>query len=402
MLHGAPTMPPAFNALRQHEMSRSVYGWNQSSPALITPFNDNYATVPAATWASIAARRHDTVQWALAVPPSTIGANPGNNNLPGNMINYTWVTDPNLLAITQGKMYDIDNNYARIPILPGSNPVPFTYNPATNPATAGANDRYWAKNADYTYPDENNFFLAVIDPNSGKVLIPSYHRPWLVNNQTPPQFTPGQPIAHQVDPNTGLATDQTSPWWNAQGRLQMLRPRPIDNQWPPRSGISEWRYPTINPDGTYGDVELLEGKAGGPQFDAMWMDLDLPVGYWRGKAYKPMVAYLIVDLDGRVNVNTAGNYYVVPGTNPPVIQHGSNQGAGPWEVNTSKVLKIYDPTNPANVTTVPADGAQLMVGTGTNGAHARFGYSWRNGNKIFAPIKQYGSHSRSSASTARK
>ena len=187
------------------------------------------------------------------VPASTGGATSGNPTLPGDMINYTWITDnAALFAFMQDKMYDIDNNYARDPR--AGAPVAFSYNPARrNPA---ATDRYWAKNADYTYPDDNNLYLAAIDPKSGRVLVPSYHRPWLVGNHAAAaniRRASRWPCA--VDPNTGIATDRRIPGRNAMGRLQMLRPRPIDNQWPVNSGMSEFRYPTMNADGSYGDVE---------------------------------------------------------------------------------------------------------------------------------------------------
>src|SRR4029077_19290309 len=98
----------------------------------------------------------------------------------------------------------------------------------------------------------------------------------------------------------------------------MLTPRPVDHQWPPGSGLSYFPYPTKNllpngqPDGTYGHVENIEGKPGGRQFDALWADFDGAVRRWQGKNYKPLVALTIVDLDSRINVNTAGNFFPLP------------------------------------------------------------------------------------------
>ena len=74
-----------------------------------------------------------------------------------------------------------------------------------------------------------------------------------------------------------------------------------------------------------------------------------------GTKYKPLFAFLIVDLDGRVNVNVHGN---LRGTNAGNPTHVSNQGIGKWEVNLNKVINIDpneissifgDPNNPAIV-----------------------------------------------------
>ena len=274
---------------------------------------------------------------------------------------------------------------------------------------AGATDRYWARNPDYTYPDLVNFYLGAIDPMTGRVLIQSYHRHQLIGMNPPlnpdvePAGGPQQgPRPGPVAVPTVFDPADTNPWTNAIGRLQMLRPRPVDHQWPPQSGQSEWRYPTLNADGSYGDAEVLPGKLGGRQLDAQWIDLDLPVRTWRGKSYKPLMAFLIVDLDGRVNLNTAGNFYpiqVPQPSGPPitVMVHGSHQGIGPWEVNPSRVMITYPPAPPMGAQPPPYanadEGAALSLGTPT--AHARFGASWLLPDAgpplqpLVAPMKQY-------------
>src|SRR5204863_761087 len=131
-------------------------------------------------------------------------------------------------------------------------PVAFSYNPV---GPAGGTDRYWAKNANYTYPDVNNLFLAALDPKSGRILIPSYYRPWMVNGQVPPN--PEREPTPRTGPTAVPATFNpldANDWTNAIGRLKMLRPRPVDHQWPPGSGLSDWRYPEGNPDGSIVDV----------------------------------------------------------------------------------------------------------------------------------------------------
>ena len=62
--------------------------------------------------------------------------------------------------------------------------------------------------------------------------------------------------------------------------------------------------------------------------DSVWLDLDLPVRQWQGKNYKPLVAMLIVDLDSRVNVNTAGNFFPLPDPlQPPVAGNTQRRSA---------------------------------------------------------------------------
>ncbi len=155
-----------------------------------------------------------------------------------------------------------------------------------------------AKNAPYTYPDENNCYLAAISATTGKVMVPSFHRPWL-------------PGANN---------------WGAAGLTSL------------RANGSSFPPPTQNADGSWGDVENLEGKPT-RQLDSMWMDLDAPVRHWRGRMYKPLFAFLAVDMDGRINVDMAGNN---SGSN---ARFTSLQGFGPWEMNLDPVLGASQSAN---------------------------------------------------------
>src|SRR5206468_12711531 len=69
--------------------------------------------------------------------------------------------------------------------------------------------------------------------------------------------------------------------------------------------------------------------------DAFWMDLDFPVMTAKnGTRYKPLFAFSVLDLDGRLNLAVAGNFkadYANGGTT-------SRCGLGTWEINPARVL----------------------------------------------------------------
>jgi hypothetical protein len=154
-------------------------------------------------------------------------------------------------------------------------------------------------NVDYTYPDHNNMFLAMQDPLTGRILVPSYHRDWLQG--------PLDPTA-----STGL-------WVSADGKHRLMRPRPADHAGFPAPASST------------GDVKQLDWAPGGN--DSIWMDFNSPVKIAPdGRKYKCLVAPLVLPLDGRINLNTAGNILGASNT------HASNQGWGPWEVALNRVL----------------------------------------------------------------
>jgi hypothetical protein len=116
--------------------------------------------------------------------------------------------------------------------------------------------------------------------------------------------------------------------------------------------------PTINPSfngldavGLGLDVKNLEGYPGGN--DSYWIDAGFPVMTTQdGRKYKALIAPLILDLDGRINLNVAGNLMQrnifppapAPPSNPPTYtaDHASNQGWGRWEINPKKLID----TNP--------------------------------------------------------
>jgi hypothetical protein len=263
----------AFSAMRGNSLARSMYGYcYMGTPGSVTVTNPTNASEPLNNLAYSGPGRLHTV------------SNP-------------WGLDDYSLPNYQ---YFATDKFARDPERYGTR--------ANLSANPGA---YIGMNAGYTYPDENNMYLAAVRAYDGLVMTPSFVRPYGV-------------FGSLADPTKVMNPNPN--WTNAQGKYMTLRPRPIDNTY---NGIS-FPYPPANPDGTYtGDIQQLVGSSY-QHNDSIWMDLDLPVGYWKGQYYKPLVAFLVIDLDGRINMNVAGNIKGGNGQN-------SAQGFGPWEMNVATV-----------------------------------------------------------------
>lgn len=194
------------------------------------------------------------------------------------------------------------NGERPLPLPPAGQPVNYT-------------GTYFPKNAPYTYPDVKDFFLAALCPATGEVLVPSFHRPHLFGTLNP------------ANPN----------WTNAQGKFLTLRPRPAEHpNFPPVAA---------NADGTFsGDVQNLpggfaqiQGLGAVQRNDSLWIDIGLPlITLPSGKKLKPLVAPLILDLDGRLNLSVHGNLLGETLT-PAVRGHLSGEGLGPWEVSLEQL-----------------------------------------------------------------
>ncbi len=193
-------------------------------------------------------------------------------------------------------------------------------------------------NSDYTAADFQHMLLAAQIPPTipgGPVqTLPSLHRPALVNywmNQPQWATSPDLPrkvIMRPIGPITGLTLPTgfvadhpnfTGSNSNPAGFNPLLGPWDVDND---------------------GD--------GVP--DSVWVDPGLPVRSTSdGRLYKPLIAVLCVDLDGRLNLNAHGslvqadsNYGTLQfagqfaGGVTPTLARG--QGLGPAEINLSGIL----------------------------------------------------------------
>ena len=189
-------------------------------------------------------------------------------------------------------------------LLVASSTISLALTPNAPPGNWGAANRTaiipGGVNSDYTAADYQDPLpaLAVPDPsNNGGILvpIPSLHRADLIAY-----------CAKQA----GISSPQVQSNWGAANvgllRQVMFRPNSIDH--PLFTGSNPNFNPVwdgITPGGGRWDVD----NDGDGIPDSVWVDLGLPVRFAPdGQAYKPLVAILCLDLDGRLNLNAHGSY----------------------------------------------------------------------------------------------
>lgn len=149
----------------------------------------------------------------------------------------------------------------------------------TDPAGPGGD------NPDYTAYDYQSYYLGLVThaaQGSGiPPVLPSFHHPevwnyWATQNGGNP------PVALQ--------------------RKILFRPNAIDHPL-----FTTSTNPTFNPGNPMGPYDVDNLGTGTP--DSIWIDPGLPVMVGKdGRTYKILVAPLILDFDGRLNVNAHGSY----------------------------------------------------------------------------------------------
>jgi hypothetical protein len=306
------------SGLRGHSLARTMYGY-QYPGRNVAPFN------------GVGRLHYASPLTYPATALTNVPANWGGQLDDYALVNYTWFSGDNFLR----------------------DPERYGFRTTAQLVANNQPNSYVGGNAPYTYPDLNNCFLAAMRAD-GTVLTPSYHRPWLF------QVVNGKYYAFN---------DMTNPNWsinNPQGKYLTLRPRPAEHPSFPLPG-----------DAT-GDVKNLTWAPGGN--DSIWIDLGAPVMTAPdGTQYKMMFAPLVLDLDGRVNLNTAGNIlaYVNAMAGSSTAANGaaawqaasgahvSNQGWGSWEVNLAKVLWGDQAAYPYPQTTppTPTEWQRILMGS---------------------------------------
>lgn len=140
--------------------------------------------------------------------------------------------------------------------------------------------------------DYQNMFLASVPPEvvSAADIVPSFHRPSLVRY-----------------------------WGGSTGLNYVLRPDPTIH---PKFVVNNQDFDPVN--GPW-DVD----NDGDGITDSIWIDLGFPVKQTDdGRLYKPLFAMMVVDMDGRLNVNAHGNLaHVDPTFRAPIPTGGAAAGS---------------------------------------------------------------------------
>ncbi|MFW6171173.1 MAG: hypothetical protein ACODAD_11840, partial [Planctomycetota bacterium] len=169
--------------------------------------------------------------------------------------------------------------------------------------------------------DYQNMFLAMVPPDTSNGIIPSFHRPALVNYwiqrfgeaaglSTPAEQVEAFRYPYGPDGTLGTSDDPLPPDLAKElvqfKRMIILRPLPEDH--PNFVNAPEFVSTMGLPDQDAGQslpemVWDVDNDGDGVP-DSIWMDVGLPIQTDdSGRRYKPLVAILCEDLDGRLNVN---------------------------------------------------------------------------------------------------
>jgi hypothetical protein len=270
----------------------------------------------------------------------------------------------------------------------------YDVNPATYPnqfsdsPDAGGFDETWDA------VDFQNMYLAMVPPiaaaTPGTPIIPSFHRPELVNfwqNNVPTEFTAAGPPNAFTDARLRnflrAFIFRPMPW----DHLNFTGGNPaFDYQAICQGFINAGASTTQAQEMTTATlVANLVNSSNAPIWDidndndgvpdSIWVDPGLPVVTRPdGRRYKRLVAILIKDMDGRVDLNATGNLSQIPatfldGVGPPAVGTGSDQHRADTPLGTSLGMASAGTMAPRGLGYGPAEVSFLHVFGGDAAAY---------------------------------
>ena len=176
-------------------------------------------------------------------------------------------------------------------------------------------------NEPYDIADFQNMFLSGTDQNG--MPIPSFHRDRLFSNRVPSPVSPFvarrftfRPVfAQQVGPN---APDDATALGSTANR----------------AFFDDYLADSLNPNGTSRTApntpqNLDVDSDGDGVLDSVWIDIGLPTQVdSEGVRFRPLVAYRVVDMDGRLNVNAHGSAVDAIINDDPTLPLAGRLGSG--------------------------------------------------------------------------
>ena len=151
---------------------------------------------------------------------------------------------------------------------------------------------------DYDAVDLENWFLAMQSAD-GSVMIPSFHRPAAIRNDSTLATYPTAIYDWGGPQNAAFEKNGPTNWADSASRI--LRPRAAD-------GHDAATFPDLVPDPTTHQITYDVDNDGDGKPDSVWLDLGYPARRnAQGQLYKPLFAFMVIGLNGRIPLNTAGN-----------------------------------------------------------------------------------------------
>ena len=263
----------------------------------------------------------------------------------------------NSAAAAQGRVNRVDASGREFALRP--NFVRYT---TPSSANSGGADEPWDA------VDFQNMFLAMVEPDGGNI-IPSFHRPALINywfNRIKTDILAPIPLTdptkqtqtilnpYGTDGEYGTADDPTDDSSTLIPKAILDDIITLKSQFimrPPSLSNPDFTGSNPNYDHISGPWDVDNDGDGYP--DSIWIDVGLPfIKSADGRALKPLVAILVKDLDGLLNLNAHGNLAqdetgytgaVTPdtltyadGTTSKVLPRG--RGRGPAEIHFGHIF----------------------------------------------------------------
>ena len=210
----------------------------------------------------------------------------------------------------------------------------------TTPLAAPGNPDYIGMDEDYDACDLENWFLA-IQSADGEIVVPSFHRPGILMAQDWSNALP-------------LATTPAQVQAAVRSHSKILRPRRVDNN-------DATTFPDLLPDPTTGKLDYDVDNDGDGKTDAVWLDLGYPVQRdATGTFFKPLFAFTVIGLNGRLPLNTAGNLQKRDDFGNLDWDHTSHLGYSVSEINPKYALQNTPSLNQYDNSIHPTTGLPFV------------------------------------------